>query len=69
MKRYRSIDYGRLVATADDCLIATPDSPRDTVPIALAQTAREYDGSYVEDHCSECNEYASECSCTEHESR
>ena len=35
MKRYRSIDYGRVTATADDHLIATPDSPRDAVPIAL----------------------------------
>ncbi|CAM2186459.1 hypothetical protein BLAT2472_80338 [Burkholderia latens] len=33
-------------------------TPRDAVPIALAQTAREYDGSYVEDHCPECNECA-----------
>ncbi|KWN11719.1 hypothetical protein WT83_19195 [Burkholderia territorii] len=36
MKRYRSIDYGRVLATADDPLIATSDSPRDAVPIALA---------------------------------
>lgn len=26
MKRYRSIDYGRVLATADDPLIATSDS-------------------------------------------
>lgn len=36
MKRYRSIDYGRVIATANDPLIATHDSPRDAVPIALA---------------------------------
>lgn len=23
----------------------------------------EYDGSYVENHCNECGEYESECSC------
>ncbi|MCA8306714.1 hypothetical protein [Burkholderia seminalis] len=67
MKRYRSIDYGHVVATADDHLIATPDTPRDAVPLALAQAARKYDGGYVENHCPECGEYASECSCNEHE--
>lgn len=24
-----------------------------------------YDGTYVEDHCSECSEYLSECTCDE----
>ncbi len=31
----------------------------------IAREAREYDGSYVENHCSECNEYQSECTCHE----
>jgi hypothetical protein len=33
-------------------------------PQALAQSVR-YDGSYVENHCPECGEFESECSCSD----
>ncbi|WBF05187.1 hypothetical protein [Burkholderia phage CSP3] len=37
--------------------------PRFAQPKAGA--AAEYDGSYVENHCPECGEHDSECSCAE----
>jgi hypothetical protein len=42
----------------EDCFL-----PRCAVPKA----EREYDGSYVEDHCPECGQYDSECTCVDHE--
>lgn len=46
----------RQTGQLEDCFL-----PRCAVP----QAASEYDGTYVEDHCPECGEYDSECSCAE----
>jgi hypothetical protein len=29
----------------------------------IGEVPKHYDGSYVENHCTECNEYESECIC------
>ncbi|WP_176329010.1 hypothetical protein [Burkholderia vietnamiensis] len=60
MMRQQSGDQSR--CDLEECVVGGGGLTRDEY---LAQTARDYDGSHVQNHCSECSQYESECTCVE----